>query len=111
MLKTLQEIHHPSDTDAGRPNLPRSESQEALLADTHTDNNARRSSNYGTGPEDEARVEESLGGTSPSEIAPQTLETESGTQTDCKAGSESKGSKKTQAKAKGTKSKKNLSIA
>jgi hypothetical protein len=112
MLRALQEIHHPYDTDShssgnGRANIPRSDSQEALLPHpSPSASKGRTSSTYGTGPEDEALVDASLGD-SPSDIAPQTLETGPG------AGSEGKGGKKAKATtgSKGKKPKKNLSIA
>jgi hypothetical protein len=110
MLRALQEIHHPYDTDShssgnGRANIPRSDSQEALLPHpSPSASKGRTSSTYGTGPEDEALVDASLGD-SPSDIAPQTLETGSTT--------EGKGGKKAKATtgSKGKKPKKNLSIA
>ena len=71
MLKALREIHSPtSPTSPPRPTLPHTDSQEALLSRA-----SMTSDNYGT-HEDEAGVEETLQSTSPSEIAPQTLETE-----------------------------------
>jgi hypothetical protein len=71
MLKALREIHNPTGPSSPpRPTLPHTDSQEALLSRASI-----ASDNYGT-QEDEAGVEETLQSKSPSEIAPQTLETE-----------------------------------
>ena len=108
MLKALREIHRPTDLDHDdilprRPIMLHNDSQEALLPRASIASDS--SQTYGTAPnhpqEDEAAVEESLKSTSPSEIAPQTLETDSsGT-----------GSKNGKSKGKRGKKPKQLSIA
>jgi hypothetical protein len=108
MLNTLREIHHPTDSDHDdisprRPIMLHNDSQEALLPRASTASDS--SQTYGAAPshpqEDEAAVEESLKSTSPSEIAPQTLETEdSGT-----------GAKNGKSKGKKGKKPKQLSLA
>jgi hypothetical protein len=73
MLKALREIHNPTSFDPDtppRPTLPHTDSQEVLLPRAST------ASEYGTRHDDEEVIDDSLKSAPPSEIAPQTAETE-----------------------------------
>ena len=116
MLQALREIHHVPvpDSPSSRQPLLASESQETLLprSTTTTKGDYGSGSGAGVSNEDEAAVDASLEerASSPSELAPQTLETEMRS-AEGKTLSNGSGGAGTKGGKGGKKGKKNLSIA